>query len=96
MELMLSSTQSHLIDISKKFFDRINKIREKEMYSRLEVESLIKDLERLDVNDFPELPFYIDCYFEEKERLVTSIISLERFRAIFHKVLKDANLNPIV
>lgn len=87
--------QSHLIDISKKFFDRINKIREREMYSELEVESLIKDLERLDVKDFPALPFYIDCYFEEKERLVTSIISLERFKAVFHKVLKDANMDPL-
>jgi len=89
----LSSTQSHLIDISKKFFDRINKIREKEMYSRLEVESLIKDLERLDVNDFPDIPFYIDCYFEEKERLVTSIISLERFKSVFHRILKQNKLS---
>jgi len=87
--------QSQKIDISKKFFDRINKIKAKEMYSRLEVESLIKDLERLDVNDFPVIPFYIDCYFKEKERRVTSIISLERFRAIFHKVLKDNNLDPL-
>ena len=84
-----------LIEISKTFFDRINKIREKEMYSRLEVESLIKDLERLDVKDFPDIPFYIDCYFEEKERRVTSIISLERFRAVFHKILKDNNMNPL-
>lgn len=94
MELILSFTQLHLIKTSKKFFDRINKIREKGTYAELEMESLIRDLEKLDVNDFPIVPFYIDCYFEEKERLVTSIISLERFRSVFHRVLKDANLDP--
>ena len=62
------------------------------MYSELEVESLIRDLERLDVKDFPLIPFYIDCYFKEKERrgVFNCIVSLERFRSVFHRVLKDS------
>jgi len=90
LEHQLPFMQLHLIKTAKKFFDRINKIREKGTYAELEMESLIKDLERLDVKDFPLIPFYIDCYFEEKERLVTCIISLERFRSVFHRILKDA------
>jgi len=82
-------------EIAQKFFKRIHRIELREVYSESEIHPLLKDLERLVDTEWPNLRLQIDQYWRDEYDLVLRRIAVLRLRAIFHRVLKDNNLDPL-
>ena len=83
------------IEIAQKFFKRIHTIEVREWYSDSEINPLLKELERLNENEWTNLRFQIDQYWRDKDDLVLRKIALGRIRQIFHFPLKQAGLDPL-
>lgn len=83
------------IRTARKFFDMIHRIELRETYSETEIDYLLKDLERLNHEEWEELRLKLDMYYRDKDDFVLRKIAISRLRTIFHRVLKDANLDPL-
>ncbi len=83
------------IETAQKFFNRIHKIELREVYSESEIHPLLRELERLVDTEWGDLRLQIDQYWRDKDDLVLRRIAVLRLRHVFHKVLKDANLDPL-
>ncbi len=92
----MSLTLTIRIKTARKFFHRIHNIELKDIYSESEIDPLLKSLERLNHDEWTNLRFNIDLYYKDKDDFVLRKIAISRLRTVFHRVLKDANLNPIV
>ncbi len=91
----MSLTQSTKIKTAKRFFNIIHRIEVKEVYSESEIDPLLKSLEHLNHEEWKDLRFQIDQYWRDKDDLLLRRIGISRLRTIFHRVLKDANLDPL-
>jgi len=91
----LSLTLTTRIRIAKKFFDMIHRIELKGTYSEIEIDYLLKDLERLNHDEWEELRLKLDMYYRDKDDLMLRKLAISRLRTIFHRVLKDAGQNPL-
>lgn len=83
------------IEIAQKFFKRIHKIELREVYSESEIHPLLRELERLVDTEWNGLRLQIDQYWRDEDDLVLRRIGVCRLRAIFHKVLKENNMDPL-
>ncbi len=80
---------------AKRFFNIIHRIEVKEIYSDSEIDILLKSLERLNHEEWENLRFQIDQYWRDKDDFVLRKIGISRLRTIFHRVLKDNNMDPL-
>jgi len=83
------------ISLAKKIFHRIHTIELKDIYSESEIDPLLRELERINHEEWKDLRFKIDLYYRDKDDYVLRKVAISRLRAIFHKVLKENNCDPL-
>lgn len=81
------------LEIAEYFFWKIFNIEQKNLYSDLEVTSLIRELE--EISYFPKIERYIDLHYEKAKTRDLVITSVNRIRSVFHGILKETNANPL-
>ena len=73
----------------------IHRIELKGTYSETEIDYVLKELERINHEEWEELRLKLDMYYRDKDDLMLRKLAISRLRTIFHRVLKDANLDPL-
>ncbi|MEE9409703.1 MAG: hypothetical protein V3V41_02120 [Candidatus Heimdallarchaeota archaeon] len=83
------------IRTAKRFFNIIHRIEVKEIYSDSEIDPLLRSLENLNHDEWEGLRFQIDQYWRDRDDFVLRKIGISRLRTIFHRVLKDNDMDPL-
>ncbi len=82
-------------DLCLKFFNRIHEIQKRDLYSNLEIESLIRALEN-EAMHIPLVKESIDYHYKyDKDDRSNRMIAISRFRNPFHIILKENDMDPL-